>query len=154
MAPKPTCECGVCAKCARRVKAREKYRSLSKDERRAIVARRDPEKVRAADRARYQRDKDKRRMAMDDYNRRNPEKHLEAARRWRERNPEKRAAQVALGNALRSGWLTRGPCENKGEDCWGRVQAHHDDYSRPLDVRWFCTKHHADHHTEERGLAA
>lgn len=63
-------------------------------------------------------------------------------KRHRERNPEKYAARIAVGNAVRDGRLTRLPCEECGAT--DRVQAHHEDYSRPLDVRWLCFKHHRE----------
>jgi len=50
----------------------------------------------------------------------------------------------AVGAAIKSGELTRGPCEVCGTD--DAVQAHHDDYDKPLDVRWFCHPHHAEYH--------
>jgi hypothetical protein len=65
-----------------------------------------------------------------------------AKRRFIERNPAKRAAHVLVGNALRDGRLTRQPCEC----CGAWAQAHHDDYGKPLDVRWLCPKHHAEWH--------
>lgn len=64
-------------------------------------------------------------------------------RAWVQRNPLKKAATTAVGNALRDGRLARQPCEQCGA---ARAQAHHDDYSKPLDVRWLCTKHHAEWH--------
>lgn len=63
--------------------------------------------------------------------------------RFIERNPEKRAAHVAVGNAIRSGVLHRCPCEVCGSP---NTQAHHDDYGKPLDVRWLCSRHHREHH--------
>lgn len=65
-----------------------------------------------------------------------------AKRRFIERNPLKRAAHIAVGNALRDGHLTRRPCEV----CGASAQAHHDDYSKPLDVRWLCATHHTEWH--------
>jgi DNA-binding PadR family transcriptional regulator len=62
---------------------------------------------------------------------------------WRKRNPIKKAASTAVNNAVRDGRLTRQPCEICGKD---KAHAHHDDYSKPLDVRWLCTKHHAEWH--------
>lgn len=37
-------------------------------------------------------------------------------------------------------------------DPMGRVRyrAHHDDYSRPLDVRWLCQPHHLEHHMKSK----
>lgn len=69
--------------------------------------------------------------------------HSKAHQAFKRRNPVKRAAQVAVGNAIRDGRLTRQPCEGCGND---KAHAHHDDYSKPLSVRWLCTKHHAEWH--------
>ena len=66
-----------------------------------------------------------------------------ANRRWCERHPAKRKAQVIAGNAIRDGRLARQPCEVCGA---AKAQAHHDDYGKPLDVRWLCTTHHAEWH--------
>lgn len=60
----------------------------------------------------------------------------------RARNPEKYKARTAVSNALRDGRLQRCPCEVCGTS--DRVQAHHDDYSKPLEVRWLCFKHHRE----------
>jgi hypothetical protein len=66
-------------------------------------------------------------------------------RAWYQRNKEKKYAHGCVSNALKSGKLTRQPCEVCNEP---RVQAHHDDYSKPLDVKWLCVKHHAERHIE------
>lgn len=63
---------------------------------------------------------------------------------WRARNPEKRRAQNIVSSALRRGVLVKGSCERAGEDCGGKVHAHHDDYSKPLVVRWLCAVHHGE----------
>lgn len=65
-----------------------------------------------------------------------------AKRRYLDRNPAKHAAHVAVGNAIRDGRLIRQPCEV----CGATAQAHHDDYGKPLEVRWLCTTHHAEWH--------
>lgn len=69
--------------------------------------------------------------------------HARSSRKQRQVRPLQRAARVAVGNALRTGRLIRQPCEVCGAE---RAQAHHDDYSKPLDVRWLCTTHHAEWH--------
>lgn len=63
------------------------------------------------------------------------------ARAWAERFPEKTRARNAVANALRDGRLIR----PKHCECCGlalRLQGHHDDYSRPLEVRWLCKPCH------------
>lgn len=67
-------------------------------------------------------------------------------RSYRNRNPEKYAAHISVGNALRDGRLHRQPCEECGDT---NVHAHHDDYAKPLKVRWLCPMHHKRHHAQE-----
>lgn len=46
-------------------------------------------------------------------------------------------------NAMRRGELQRQSCEACGSP---RTHAHHDDYGKPLIVRWLCRKHHEQEH--------
>lgn len=62
---------------------------------------------------------------------------------WRRANPEKYLAHVAVQRALASGDLVKQPCEVCGDPA---VDAHHDDYSKQLDVRWLCRQHHVRLH--------
>ena len=56
-------------------------------------------------------------------------------------------AHTMASNAIKSGQLIRQPCEVCGNT---RAHAHHDDYTKPLDVRWLCPKHHCRLHSEFR----
>jgi hypothetical protein len=57
-------------------------------------------------------------------------------------SPEKYRARNVMSAALRDGKIHKEPiCEFPGCSC-SVVQGHHEDYSRPLDVRWLCFKHH------------
>jgi hypothetical protein len=40
---------------------------------------------------------------------------------------------------LRRGKIMRRPCERCGSP---DAEMHHDDYSKPLEVRWLCRDHH------------
>lgn len=66
---------------------------------------------------------------------------------WRKRNPQAVAAHNIVRNAIRRGDLQRLPCLVCGNQ---RSHAHHEDYSKPLDVLWFCQAHHVEHHRLER----
>ena len=67
-------------------------------------------------------------------------KHARKKKRW----PEKVAARNAVIHAVVAGKLIRQSCEICGSS---EVHGHHDDYSKPLEVRWLCLKHHTEHHT-------
>lgn len=67
------------------------------------------------------------------------------ARKRARYDPVKSSARNAVKEAVKRGRLQRGPCE-VGGDCLGAVEAHHDDYSRKLDVRWLCKRHHRLRH--------
>lgn len=58
-------------------------------------------------------------------------------------NPNKHAAHIAVSKAIKLGKLVRQLCECCGSD---KTAAHHDDYSKPLEVRWLCRKHHGEWH--------
>jgi ribosomal protein S27AE len=45
--------------------------------------------------------------------------------------------------AIKTGKLVRQPCEQCGK---AKSEAHHDDYSKPLTVRWLCRPHHGAVH--------
>lgn len=57
-------------------------------------------------------------------------------------DPEKRrvyAAHQLIRWMLFGGWMERKPCQICGVT---KVEAHHADYSRPLEVIWLCRDHH------------
>ena len=57
--------------------------------------------------------------------------------------PEKHIARSMVRSAIRAGKMKRSPCEVCGI---AKSHAHHEDYSKPLDVMWLCPLHHAAHH--------
>jgi hypothetical protein len=62
-------------------------------------------------------------------------------------------AQNVLEKAVERGDVIPYPCEICGSDYLfadGRrgTQAHHDDYAKPLAVRWLCQKHHHEWHRD------
>jgi ribosomal protein S27AE len=85
------------------------------------------------------------RRVLKEWRRRYPDK----ARRYRAENPEKYAAHTAVGNAIRDGLLQKRPtCEQCHRG--GRIEAHHDDYSKPLEVRWLCPPCHDEADKQRR----
>lgn len=58
-------------------------------------------------------------------------------------HPERFSARKQARQAMRAGTLAKLPCEVCNDI---DTQAHHDDYSKPLEVRWLCHKHHRAHH--------
>lgn len=67
------------------------------------------------------------------------------AKEWIKNNPFRRAANLAVGNAIRDGRLIPWPVCAIPE-CDKKPEAHHPDYDRPLDVVWLCRHHHRRAH--------
>jgi hypothetical protein len=76
----------------------------------------------------------------------NPQWSTAKNAKWNAANREKRLAHRRVEAALLAGRLVRCACERCG--AVERVQAHHDDYSKPLAVRWLCAVHHRERHRE------
>lgn len=71
-------------------------------------------------------------------------------RRYRSENPAKFKSHNILNNAMRDGHISRKDCEICNSPF---TQAHHDDYFKPLLVRWLCAAHHKQWH-DANGEAA
>src|SRR4051794_38080208 len=56
-------------------------------------------------------------------------------------------AKMAVKRALATGELERLPCDRCGAT---PADAHHPDYTKPLDVRWLCRDHHTELHNARR----
>ena len=87
------------------------------------------EKIQEYDRFRYKNDMKRR------------EDHNESTKKHREKYPEKYKARMYLGNAVRDRRIIKEPCCVCGNNI---STAHHEDYSKPLEVVWVCLKHHKE----------
>lgn len=70
----------------------------------------------------------------------------------RARYPERHRARHLVRAAVASGRLERGPCCLASASCHGVIDAHHDDYEKPLEVRWVCRGHHRQLDRERRAV--
>jgi len=61
----------------------------------------------------------------------------------------KHEARWQVSRAIESGKLNRQPCEKCGNV---KSEAHHPDYSKPLEVVWLCKKHHCEEHARAKGV--
>ena len=107
---------------------------------------------RAADRAHYKANKDdliayqrkyrrenrpKLRAYFKQYRADKPHLFVQYRQRWTLANKHKRRAHSILAVAVKNGRISRpANCQECGHG--GRIGGHHDDYAKPLDVRWLC----------------
>lgn len=66
-------------------------------------------------------------------------------REYRARNATKARAHRKVSYEMRAGRLTRQTCQQCGSS---PTHAHHDDYTKPLEVRWLCAACHRQWHIE------
>lgn len=85
------------------------------------------EKIRKYDRDRFQNDEKRRAYAIS------------SMAEHRKKHPDRYRARTALNNAVRDNKITKLPCCICGSIS---STAHHEDYSKPLEVVWLCLVHH------------
>lgn len=74
-----------------------------------------------------------------------------AARKKTEHGLLRFRAMNTVARALKQGKLVAQPCEvckltPYAEDGKRQVEAHHEDHTKPLEVRWLCRTHHMKLH--------
>lgn len=107
-------------------KQRERQRKWQKKNRKN-----NPEKVKEYDKISHKRRREKERVYARSYK--------------KKVDPIKLSARTILNNAVRLGKIIK---PNKCQNCENKkIQGHHPDYTKPLEVIWLCTKHHElEHH--------
>lgn len=125
-----------------------------------------PEKQREYMKQYYKSHKEEFAKKAKDWARANPEKRREISSKhgrsikgriskakWFKDNWEnikhKVAAKNSVHRAVRKGVLIKGLCAVCGDV---RVEAHHTDYTKPLDVVWLCDGHHQAVHGRRKDL--
>lgn len=71
-----------------------------------------------------------------------------AMQNYKENYPEKYRAQKITGNAVRGGKLKRPTNCNECGSKHHQIEAHHEDYNKPLDVAWLCLPCHTAKHRQ------
>lgn len=70
---------------------------------------------------------------------------IEYRNKYKAEYPKKYKAHCMINNAVRNKKLFREPCEICGKE---NTHGHHDDYDKPLNVRWLCAEHHRQWHAK------
>ena len=67
---------------------------------------------------------------------------------WRKKHPEVAIANCKVNEAIKKGLLIR---PSQCSECYEKRKliAHHDDYSKPLSVRWVCRICHSKIHDQD-----
>jgi len=140
-----TCKVCRCA-AARRRRRRDKARTNARQRERW---RRDPLAARCKQRRRRARNPEVSRRASRRYEATHKEARRAYCSAYRRKNRHKTRTHALVKAAVTLGVLVRGPCEvcgaRQGEG-GQRIYAHHEDYARPLAVRWLCARHHMQVH--------
>ena len=141
---RPDCRGVYCKRC-KNSRTKKNYRHIMQDPVRAAVRRKqcrlagirrynkNPERVRALNRAKYAR---------------HPEKVGAQSRASRARYPERERARSKLNYAIRTGKLVKpktcSQCNRTTSS--RRLHGHHGNYTKPLEVIWMCSVCHGDQH--------
>ena len=76
----------------------------------------------------------------------NQEKVKKASSIYRSNNVLKIKAHNKVGSAIKNGSLNKPSCCAVCKELNAKLDAHHCDYDKPLDIIWMCHKCHSDWH--------
>lgn len=123
------------------------------------------EEMHAKDKARYQRERQTRLRRAKEYAEHNRDKVKEYQKEYRKKNREKLnkyssemrskrkqkygEAHHFVSHALANSKIEKKPCDVCGAE---DAEAHHDDYNKPLEVRWLCRACHAEWHKNNKPI--
>lgn len=139
---------------ANRDKLAAYHRTYHEENRDKIVARKrayfaaNRDKEAARKRVYYAANRDKQVAHQRAYYAAHRDELLAQKRAYRMKNRHKARAHDLVRRALARGELISQPCERCGAT--EQVDAHHEDYTKPLDVVWLCRQCHAQRHIELR----
>lgn len=86
--------------------------------------------------------REKSRVRQSKWRQANEEKIYKIAKKWIQNNRHKKRCHYAISDAIRRGDIMRPDnCQECGISC--KPDAHHPDYTKPLDVQWLCRICHA-----------
>jgi len=74
----------------------------------------------------------------------NPEQQKAYGKKYYLEHKEKKLAQIKLSQKIKAGKVKKEPCNICGAK---KAEAHHEDYGKPLQVEWLCSKHHKGVHS-------
>lgn len=93
----------------------------------------------------HAKNRDKSRALAKEWRAKNAAKRKAYSHKYRAENRDKIRAREAVKRALRKGVLRKPDnCQRCGN--LARVQAHHHDYAKQLDVEWICQGCHGKEH--------
>lgn len=137
-----------CTKCKREL-PEDSFAWAKKGEKRQTTCR---ECFKAYNAERYQKKREEIKKRVADYREKNPETAFNTRLKACEKNPTKYNANKLIEAALRAGKLVKphecSVCGCKNTD--HRIEAHHEDYTKPLDIVWVCTPCHRKMDAERR----
>ena len=92
---------------------------------------------------------EKRRQWAKNYRTAHQKEHLINSKEQRIIHRDEVKVRSITNHAIRDGKITKQPCENCGAE---PAQAHHDDYNKPLAVRWLCQTCHTKWHRDNKPI--
>lgn len=105
--------------------------------------------IKRAEKRRTQEGKEKNRKRIAEWRKNNLTKVGACVSAWKKRSPQKSNAHSLVLWSVKSGTLVRKEaCEECDKIC--KTQAHHLDYTKPLEVVWLCQECHSKKHRKYR----